>query len=189
MSSYELYHYGVPRMKHGRRLYQNPDGTWTTLGKERRRQDREIRSLLKKDRKKQGQEAKASKVKREPDDKDTKAKNITRYTNTKMAISESSKIAKEAGNIYSRHRQRKIDALKAKREAEIEKELSEMNDADLRTKINRLNMEVQYKSLKTKDIDSGRTVVNDVLDDAGSILTIGASAATIALAIYQIRNS
>lgn len=31
----ELYHYGTPNMKWGRRLYQNPDGTLTALGKRR----------------------------------------------------------------------------------------------------------------------------------------------------------
>ena len=33
----ELYHYGVKGQKWGKRQYQNPDGTWTELGKERRR--------------------------------------------------------------------------------------------------------------------------------------------------------
>lgn len=32
-----LYHSGVKGMKKGVRQYQNPDGTWTELGKERRR--------------------------------------------------------------------------------------------------------------------------------------------------------
>lgn len=34
-----LLHYGIPGMKWGVRRYQNPDGTWTEEGKERRRVD------------------------------------------------------------------------------------------------------------------------------------------------------
>lgn len=33
----ELWHHGVKGQKRGERRYQNPDGTWTELGKERRR--------------------------------------------------------------------------------------------------------------------------------------------------------
>lgn len=33
----ELFHYGTKGMEHGKRLYQNPDGTYTELGKIRRR--------------------------------------------------------------------------------------------------------------------------------------------------------
>lgn len=32
-----IWHYDVKEQKHGVRRYQNPDGTWTELGKERRR--------------------------------------------------------------------------------------------------------------------------------------------------------
>lgn len=39
-----LEHYGILKQKHGVRRYQNPDGTYTALGKERRRIGRKSRS-------------------------------------------------------------------------------------------------------------------------------------------------
>ena len=37
MMNYSLQHHGIPGQKWGERRYQNYDGTWTTVGKERRR--------------------------------------------------------------------------------------------------------------------------------------------------------
>jgi hypothetical protein len=45
-----LMHYGIKGQKWGERLYQNPDGTYTELGKERRRKDlyKEVKNNVKK---------------------------------------------------------------------------------------------------------------------------------------------
>ena len=48
-----LMHWGIPGMKHGRRRYQNEDGTWTRAGLEARRKregfgERRIERKLKK---------------------------------------------------------------------------------------------------------------------------------------------
>ena len=67
--------------------------------------------------------------------------------------------------------------------------MSQMDDKQLQQAVNRLNMERNYKTLKTADIKLGRTLVDDVLDDVGSAVTIAGSAATVALAIYKIRGN
>ena len=52
-----LIHYGIPGQKWGQRNYQNPDGTWTEEGKERRRYTKEGYKQLKKDYKRHVKEA------------------------------------------------------------------------------------------------------------------------------------
>lgn len=49
MDNNELQHAGIKGMKWGRRRYQNPDGTWTALGKARRREGDDDNSSSKKD--------------------------------------------------------------------------------------------------------------------------------------------
>lgn len=56
----DLMHFGIPGMKHGRRRYQNEDGTWTEAGLEARRK-REGFGESRKERKAQKQIAKAEK--------------------------------------------------------------------------------------------------------------------------------
>lgn len=170
MSSYELYHFGIKGMKWGIRRYQNDDGTYTEAGLERRRKaidDNAFRGILKKE---------ADSYKAQADN----ALSIGR---------EGVNVGRAVNSMHSRRQQRKLDALKEKREAELDEELKNMDDKTLQQAVNRLNMERNYKNLKTADIKAGRSLVDDVLDDAGSVLAIGASAATIALAIYQIRGN
>lgn len=66
--------------------------------------------------------------------------------------------------------------------------VSKMTDQQLRDAVNRLNLERQYKSLKAEDVGRGRQYVSSILSTAGDVAAVGASAATIALAIMQIRN-
>ena len=158
MGGYELCHFGIKNQKWGVRRYQNLDGTYTEVGLLRRRKSGSVD---------------LSKV---------SSKKINSVSSSGKSVIDSSH------QLYSRRQQRKLDKLKAAREAEIDVELSQMDDKTLQQAVNRLNMERNYKSLKTADIKVGRSLIDDILDDAGSVLTIGASAATIALAIHQLRG-
>jgi hypothetical protein len=51
-----------------------------------------------------------------------------------------------------------------------------------------MDMERRYKQLRAEQIASGRDRVSDFLSTAGDVLAIGASAASIAVAIYTIRK-
>lgn len=79
---------------------------------------------------------------------------------------ESSKIARKASE-------------KGRRKTREEIDLSDMSNKDLHIAINRMSLEKQYKDLATADVRTGWDVASDILDVAGSVMAIGASAATI----------
>ena len=63
-----------------------------------------------------------------------------------------------------------------------------MSDQELRERINRMNMEKQYRSLMTEDIDSGSRYVSNILATVGDVVAVGASVASIAVAIHTLRK-
>ena len=65
---------------------------------------------------------------------------------------------------------------------------SHMSDDELRRKINRLELDRRYNSLMNSNLSPGRQKVMDILDVTGDVLAIGASAAAIGTAIYQIKK-
>ena len=67
-------------------------------------------------------------------------------------------------------------------------DVSNMTYQELRERVSRLNMEKQYKSLMTEDIDTGNEYVSNVLSVIGDIVTVGASVASIAVAIHTLRK-
>ena len=94
----------------------------------------------------------------------------------------SSEIANNAANIAGKGTGRKSPSKKMK------KELSEMSDQELRNRINRLNMEQQYADLNPSRTSRGAARAKTILEVAGSVAAIGASAAGIALAIMQMKK-
>lgn len=65
-----------------------------------------------------------------------------------------------------------------------------LSNQELQEKINRYNLERQYKSIvaSVTTIASGKQRLQDTLELAGSVLAIGASAATIASLIHEMRK-
>ena len=92
------------------------------------------------------------------------------------------KASQSASNIARSSAQRKRD--KAKRKMDV----SSMSDQELQREINRMSLERTYKQLKTENVSSGRDYASSILQTAGDVLAIGASAASIALAIHTIRG-
>lgn len=104
------------------------------------------------------------------------------YQNLSKGLSAGSSAANNASNISRKASERK------KRKMQSEIDVTKMSDAELRQKINRMSMEDQYRSMSTKNVRTGSDKVQDVMDVAGNVLAIAASAATIAVAIHTIRN-
>ena len=63
-----------------------------------------------------------------------------------------------------------------------------MTDAELKAKVNRLNMEKQYSDLTSADRGRGSYYLGNMLDIVGSVTAIGASAVGIAVAIRQLKK-
>ena len=77
---------------------------------------------------------------------------------------------------------KKEEAHEDYKKAHDSKSVKTMSDAELRSRLNRLNMEKQYSQMNPNSIDRGRKVMNDTLK------TIGTVAATSG-AIIAIRNN
>ena len=104
------------------------------------------------------------------------------YQNLSKGLSAGSSAANNISNISRKVSERK------KRKMQSEIDVTKMSDAELRQKINRMSMEDQYRFMSTKNVRTGSDKVQDVMDVAGNVLAIAASAATIAVAIHTIRN-
>ena len=65
-------------------------------------------------------------------------------------------------------------------------DITKISDDDLRKKVNRMGLEQQYKNLSAQQTKKGSDKVAHMLEIAGSVLTIGASAVTVAVGIKSL---
>lgn len=167
---YELYHHGTKGMKWGVRRYQNKDGSLTPAGK--KRYDRDVRE----------NNAKKKDNRINIDGPDPKRWVKEDASRAKGVVDSSSSMVRELKNV---ERSTRPSPKKEKMD------LSNMTDQQLRDRINRANLEKQYNEIfsqNTNTVSKGRQYVSDVLDTAGTVLTIGSSALAIALAIKELRG-
>jgi len=214
MNNYELYHSGIKGMKWGVRRYQNKDGTLTAAGKKRRAtnyteeaksmSDQELRSKIdrmvlekryvnaSKNRNSKTAQAldaanKATKMGSDAGKIVNDAHKLGNKNNpnadlaskTLNAVSKTVNTAKKVNTIAEEHKIMKTSKTK----------LANMNDKQLRETVNRMEMEQQYASLKRESVSRGKVRAKDVLDIAGDVLAIGASATTIAVAIHNVMKN
>ena len=99
-----------------------------------------------------------------------------------LVFNKSSKIASDMGNAI--REASKIRNISKKSSAQI----AQMSDDELRRRINRLSMEKQYSQLTQPEISKGANYATSILNVAGSLLAVGASATTILLGIQKLRQ-
>ena len=207
ISEDELYHHGIKGMKWGVRRYQNKDGTLTAAGKKHRKSEdlssmsnEELRKKVNRMNNEQRYidltKPSSSGLSKTADGLDRVTKvggNVNQiYKTSKGDKDPYGKLAGQGINAASQTSKlvRKIDTKTrdAKASKMAKKKLETMSDADLAKTVERLDLERQYNRLKSSDINRGKVKVGDVLDVAGDVLAIGASAVTIAVGIKKLMN-
>lgn len=159
-------HIGIPGMKWGNRRYQNADGTWTELGKARRRV---------------GQSGFSERTKARLDVALTPS---IKGGKDKPPVSPTQQIIKETQNINSNISD--INRTRRERAVRVDKTAKSMSDEELRASIQRMNLEHQYSRLKEDEVSSGYMFIQDALDIMGSTLGMLGSVAVIAAAVNTV---
>lgn len=177
----ELYHHGILGMKWGVRRYQNSDGSLTAAGKKR-------------------YNAEADKG-----DYDQVKSDGTRFKNTKKGRQEILKadpgryarednealrnVVNDTRNMTTNLKNMSDASIRRTKNNRPKMDLSKMSDKEMRDQINRALLERQYNDMfSPQKSTKGREYLSDVLDTAGSVLAVGASALSIAISIYTLRE-
>lgn len=175
----EIYHHGIKGQKWGVRRFQNKDGTRTSAGKKRARQndassmsDEELTSRVRR----MNIEKQYNKLSKE------RARAST-AEQTKQLVDATSSAVNQAKRLHQ-------ESINASRKKET-LDLSKMTDQQLRDRINRANLERQYNDMfahETTTISKGQKFVSDALEVSGDVLAVGSSALAIAVAIKKLRE-
>ena len=204
----DLRHWGIKGMRWGVRRYQNPDGTLTAAGKKRYSSSENVRDIstdeLRKRVNRLNNEQRYMELTRSSSSGISKtADSVERASKTATDINKVYKVTKGDNNPYSKVAGQGIDAaartarltkkidtsVRSKKDANVAaKRLEKMTDAELAREVDRLNLEQQYSRLSKSKIQRGKTSVNDVLDIAGDVVGIGASAVAIAVGIKKLMH-
>ena len=209
ISDDELYHYGIKGQKWGVRRYQNKDGSLTPAGKKRRSSSDEARNmstdeLRQKVRRLNNEQRYIDLTKSSSSSISKTADGIERASRIGGDVNKIYKSMNGENNPYSKVANQGIDAMsrtarltkkidsnvRSKNDtAKALKKLETMSDADLAKEVDRLDLEQQYSRLSNSKIRRGKTSVNEVLDIAGDIVGIGASAVAIAVGIKKLMGN
>ena len=182
--SNELYHWGVKGMKWGVRRYQNYDGTLTNAGRRRLGLSEKPDTIFNDYKRPKTPEEKKIEENLNPS-------KIRRFAYQQAAAddkaaSEGLNAAGSGSKTASRMAAKKAEKKRRKYAESIN--VSEMSDQDLQKAVNRMNLEQNYKRLKSGNIQTGSDKVAEYLDTAGDIAAVGASLASIMLAIHTLKG-
>lgn len=162
----ELQHYGIQGMKWGVRRYQNEDGTLTSAGKARYKDDEKSKTV---------DELKKEYGKLE--DQMTYGKHADKKKNASLE-----KRMKEIEDLMNS--KKTTSAHEDHTKARDKKKVSEMSDKELRDRLNRLDMERRYNQLNPGTVSKGKDYLNKTIKVGTTVATV----TTTALTIYNNYN-
>ena len=201
----ELYHFGVKGMKWGVRRYQNPDGTYTAAGRRHYGMGPEEKKKFKKGAKIAAgvaagaaaaggavYGAKKAGIKAE----DIFEQNIKRgkdKPNVSAAEQMSSKIGEGIGAFGGAYSKAKKIQEKNEHGSKVtlyDDNLVKKSDAQLRAEINRMQDEVRWNDLNSKQVAAGRVAVMDYIEIAKDVAVgVGAVATTAGVIVGLVKKA
>lgn len=207
ISEDELYHWGIKGMKWGVRRYQNKDGSLTSAGKKRYASSNDVRNMstdeLRRKVNRLTNEQRYAELTRSSSAVSRVATRVERASETAKDVNKAYKSVKGDNDPYGKLAGQGINAVSKtsklakkidstaqakKTSKEVAKKLENMSDNDLAREVDRLNLEQQYSRLQASNIQRGKVRAADVLDIAGDVVAIGASAVGIAVGIKKLMN-
>ena len=171
----DLQHHGIKGQRWGVRRYQNKDGTLTPLGYKKLGIDPNVPAQY-------DSNGRLSQASRDAIDPKVNKQVTSDYRGAKSVMDAARSVSDPAANILNR------SASRAQANAKLRMNLSAISDNDLRSAINRMNLENQYKNLTTAQIGEGRRTLGDMLKTVGDVVAIGASVAGIMVAIHELKS-
>ena len=118
---------------------------------------------------------------------ENKYKGLTKKPTPPSKLESTKKAVDATSELVNRAKKMDQDSRKAAKKERMD--LSKKTDKELRDQINRELLERQYNDLFAKEsVSKGRRYLSDVLDNAGTVLAVGSSALSIALAIQQLQK-
>lgn len=173
----ELRHHGIKGQKWGVRRFQNEDGSYTSEGRRRAQQKSSTDSMSDDDLTKAVRRLSLEK----------QYKNLTKKSDPPSKLESTKKAVDATSELVNRAKKMEQDSSKGTKKERMD--LSKKTDKELRDQINRELLERQYNDLFAKEsVSKGRRYLSDVLDNAGTVLAVGSSALSIALAIQQLQK-
>lgn len=176
--SNELKHYGVPGMKWGQRKDRRGGSITTTNTK------RNYKNMSDEDLKRTNKRIKAEKEYRELKGIKTKdeQKNDT-LSNVEEAASKAGDVGRNASNLAN-----DISRLASGPSKKAREDMAKMSDAELRQRINRIQMEQQYGQMNPSAISRGASVAGNILSALGNTAMVAGSIAKLILAIRKLQG-
>lgn len=174
---YYLVHSRTKGSKNGVRRFQNPDGTGTPLGLERRRAEYKHSKGL--------NTYVAGKVAAHE-----LRKNVRNYgkeeTQSSINTKELSKGINSTKDVVNNARSQRADNKRVKEKVTALEEAKNMTDKELRERLNRLNLENNYvNAISQQSVSNGSDTVDKILYYTGAVLGIAGAAVSIYAAVKR----
>lgn len=162
MENNSLQHHGVLGQKWGVRRYQNKDGSLTAAGKKRR--DRYERA--------------ADAAERDADD--LRKHGYIKEAEAVQRVADKNRLKSKTANNHE-------DYNKAHDKSK-NKSVESMSDAELRARINRLQLEQQYAALSSKEVNTGKDYVAKIIKASTTVATLTSKSIEIYNNIDKIKK-